>query len=159
MTSPFVDDAPLVPLGGRLLRYVLTIELLEAGELSVSALVDRLAGKGFQVAGRPSKTVSDALRWEIGHGRVVRVGRGRYATGRIPRTTVAWIRRHVEALRSRLEPTASDPATGPVPAGSSLPELVPVRRLPPLRTAPLTTPPRTIQHRWRRERERRAEVR
>jgi hypothetical protein len=33
------------------------------------------------VAGRPSQTIVAALAGEVAHGRVVRVGRGRYASG------------------------------------------------------------------------------
>ncbi|MGN6694728.1 MAG: hypothetical protein ACTHN0_11180 [Aquihabitans sp.] len=90
-----------VPLSGQGLRYALSLELRRSGELSVRALIQRLEAAGFQIVGRPSKTVSDALRWEIGNGRVVRVGRGRYRTDRIPRSTIRWMQRALEQWRAR----------------------------------------------------------
>lgn len=83
------------------LRYVLTLYLREVGTASVSELVIALERDGYEVAGRPSKVVSDALRWEIGKGRVIRVGRGRYQTGTIPRSTLGWIQRRVQRLDER----------------------------------------------------------
>jgi hypothetical protein len=81
------------------LRYVLTSYLVDLGPLTVSDLIGMLAADGIAVAGRPSKTISDALRWEVARGRVTRVGRGRYAPGRIPRGTAHRIRARVDALR------------------------------------------------------------
>jgi len=52
------------------------------------------------VQGRPSKAVSDALRWEIEHGRVRRLGRGRYGPAYIPRSTDYRIHQRVLALRA-----------------------------------------------------------
>ena len=86
---------------GRDLRYVLTWTLLEAGTtLSVRELLRRVEAAGFVVSGRPSKTVADALRWEIARGRVVRVGRGLYRAGVVPRQTKSRIRRRVVTLRA-----------------------------------------------------------
>ena len=82
------------------LRYVLSLYLWELGPLTVSDLVRLLTDEGFAVDGRPSKVISDALRWEIGRARVQRVGRGRYEPGRIPRGTAHRIRRRVEAIRA-----------------------------------------------------------
>lgn len=55
-------------------------------------------GRGFDLGPRPSKRVSDALRWEIARGRVLRTGWGRYAPGTAPRQTRAWIRDRVHLL-------------------------------------------------------------
>lgn len=87
-------------LHGRDLRYVLTIWLFTVGEQSVDELVAAVRGGGFDVEGRPSKAVSDALRWEVRRGRVRRVGRGRYARGRMPRSTYSWMRAKVRALHT-----------------------------------------------------------
>lgn len=92
-------DTHLLQLRGRNLRYVLTLSLFDRGERSVAELVRLLDADGWVVAGRPSKAVSDALRWEIGRGRVVRLGRGRYGPGTMPRQTHAWIRARVRSLR------------------------------------------------------------
>jgi hypothetical protein len=82
------------------LRYVLTVMLLDAGgPLSIAELLAELTRAGLALRGRPGKTVSDALRWEVGKGRVVRIGRATYAPGRMPRSTQWWIRRRVEHVR------------------------------------------------------------
>lgn len=91
------------------LRYVLTIVLLDAGRpLSTSELLTAVRAAGRDVSGRASKTVSDALRWEVRRGRVVRVGRSQYAPGTMPRSTQWWIRRRVDELveRDELEPSS-----------------------------------------------------
>lgn len=85
-------------LRGTDLRYVLTRILQLYGPCSVSELVSRLHSWGFAVEGRPSKTVSDALRWEIAHGRVCRRGRGRYLSAWAPRSTEYRIIHRVQAL-------------------------------------------------------------
>lgn len=82
------------------LRYLLTSYLHDRGPLSVAELARLLDVDGFVVWGRPSKVVSDALRWEVRRGRVVRLGRGRYAPGRMPRGTAYRIRKRVEAMHA-----------------------------------------------------------
>ena len=74
-------------LAGRDLRYVLTWYLVNEGPLNVARLLSLLDRDGFVVGGRASKTVSDALRWEVARRRVVRTGRATYSVGTIPRTT------------------------------------------------------------------------
>jgi hypothetical protein len=59
------------------LRYALTLHLAQQGPATIAELIDALTYHGFSVGGRPSKAVSDALRWEIGRGRVNRLARGR----------------------------------------------------------------------------------
>lgn len=89
-------------IAGRELRYRLTMLLREAHRpLTVRELLETLDQADHAVAGRPSKTVSDALRWEIRRGRVVRVGRSTYAIARIPPSTLRWIRRWLDE-RTRL---------------------------------------------------------
>lgn len=87
-------------IAGRELRWVLTIYLFDERVMSIQALVAALARDGFTVLGRPSKVVSDALRWEIRRGRVVRLGRGRYGAGRMPKQTLSWRRARVRELRA-----------------------------------------------------------
>ena len=101
-------------LSGRPLRYVLTVILSERGPLTVAELAAAIEQEGFALAGRPSKTISDALRWEIAHERVVRLGRGRYGPGVMPRQTHAWIVQRVD--RRRAERNA-----GPAQIGSPSP--------------------------------------
>lgn len=85
------------PLYGLIVRYVLTYYLQRAGQATVAELVASLESDGFRIAERQSKVVSDALRWEVRRGRVVRLGRGRYGVGRIPRGTRNRIERRYRA--------------------------------------------------------------
>jgi hypothetical protein len=86
-------------LRGIELRYVLTVALLDGNrEVTIPELARVIGECGFRVGGRPSKTISDALRWEVGKGRVLRLGRARYGPGRLPRSTEWWIRRRVASL-------------------------------------------------------------
>lgn len=88
------------------MRYLLTWLLAHEGPATVAELIDRLTVCGFDVGGRPSKTVSDALRWEIGHGRVWPRGRGRYSSGEMPRATEYRIELRVRNLRARADELA-----------------------------------------------------
>ena len=86
-------------LRGIQLRYALTLYLGQHGPQTVPELVAALDYQGFSFAGRPSKAVSDALRWEVRHGRVLHMRRGRYAPGDIPRSTEYRIHDRVMRLR------------------------------------------------------------
>lgn len=86
-------------LTGRDLRYAVTWLMVEHGPLTVRRMNELLATDGFDLGGREAKIVSDALRWEIARGRVVRTGWGRYSLGVIPPTTRRRIRLRVEFLR------------------------------------------------------------
>jgi hypothetical protein len=86
-------------LRGIELRYALTLLLAQHGPQSVGELIAALEYQGFSIPGRPSKTVSDALRWEVKHDRVRLHGRGRYAPGPVPRSTEYRIHQRVMALR------------------------------------------------------------
>ena len=88
------------------LRYLLTWYLHELGPLSVAEMTGLLDEDRLRVYGRPSKEISDALRWEVRRGRVIRVGRGHYAPGRIPRGTAHRIHIRVGAIRSGRLPSA-----------------------------------------------------
>jgi hypothetical protein len=91
-----------VELHGIELRYVLTVVLANCGTLTVADLDYELGQMGFEIRGlRSSKSISDALRWEVNAGRVYRRGRGSYGPGIIPRSTEYRLRRRVEALKER----------------------------------------------------------
>jgi hypothetical protein len=84
-------------LSGRDLRYVLT-RYIEQGHTTVQALARQLAADGYTVWGRVSKVISDALRWEIRNCRVVRLRRGVYTIGTMPRTSRHRITKRAQAL-------------------------------------------------------------
>ncbi|WP_426572350.1 hypothetical protein [Aquihabitans sp. McL0605] len=86
------------PISGRDLRYLLTTYLAAAGPLTVARLVGLLERDGFELRGRPSKEVSDALRWEIARGRVVKISRATYAAKAIPERTARRIRTRARQL-------------------------------------------------------------
>jgi hypothetical protein len=77
--------------------------LAQHGPQTVAQLIDALTYQGFQFSGRPSKAVSDALRWEIGHGRVRRRGWGRYGPGPIPPSTAHRIHQRVLTMREEAQ--------------------------------------------------------
>lgn len=86
-------------LRGTELRYALVRLIALVGPATVPELLDGLEHWGFTVAGRPSKTVSDALRWERRRGRVRRRDRGLYSIGEMPRSTEYRIIRRVKEMR------------------------------------------------------------
>lgn len=88
-------------LSGIELRYVLTRALTVGGPMTVAELVSELDRQGFNVKGRPTKVVSDALRWERRRGRVRRLGHGLYGPGVIPHSTGYRIIERVGVLRRR----------------------------------------------------------
>ena len=94
-----MNDA--LQLRGIELRYSLTMHLFRHGPATITELADALAWHGFAVGGRASKSISDALRWEMGYGRVRRLGRGRYGPGWMPRGTEHRIHKRVLALRDQ----------------------------------------------------------
>ncbi len=104
------------PLRGIELRYVLTHYLQHHGICSIGELAAELDSRGFTVRGRPSKAVSDALRWEGEHGRVFRRGRGRYGPAHLlPRSTEYRIHQRVMALRAEAEGFAPSNSQPPSP--------------------------------------------
>jgi hypothetical protein len=88
-------------ISGIELRYVLTMHLSLHGPATIDEMIDALHWHGFCVRGRASKAISDALRWEIGRGRVHRLRRGRYGPAYIPRGTEHRIHQRVLALREK----------------------------------------------------------
>ena len=92
----------LLEVRGIELRYLLTSYLFDHGPATVAELVDALTYHGFCVGARPSKAVNDALRWEMVHGRVRRLRRGRYGPISMPRATEHRINQRVLALHARV---------------------------------------------------------
>ena len=113
MTLPPPNDTTRRVLRGTELRYALVRLIQLTGPASVPELVSGLEQWGFTVDGRPSKTVSDALRWERRRGRVMRRGRGRYSAGSMPRSTEHRIIRRVIALRAEVD--GHQPLSLPLP--------------------------------------------
>lgn len=87
-------------LAGRDLRYFLAIALTDRGPATTAELVAAVDAAGFALRGRSSKTVADAIRWEVARGRIVRLGRARYAPGHLPKTTAWRMRRRLRDLRA-----------------------------------------------------------
>jgi hypothetical protein len=109
-------------LRGINLRSWLVLQLADTyGSITVGELVDRVGSSGMRVDGRASKTISDALRWEVLRGRAVRLERGRYAIGRLARSTKHRMRRRLRACRARSNRTA--PPIGTDPAIDERPEV------------------------------------
>ena len=98
-----MTENPLLVLRGTELRYALVrlVELI--GPATVPELIAGLERWGFGVDGRPSKTVSDALRWERRRGRVGRWDRGLYCAGVMPRSTEHRIIHRVADLREKTQ--------------------------------------------------------
>lgn len=87
-------------LRGIELRYVLAINLALHGPATIPTMIETLEWQGFSLAGRASKAVSDALRWEMRHDRVRRLRRGVYGPGEMPRSTEQHIHNRVMELRA-----------------------------------------------------------
>ena len=90
-------------LRGTDLRYTLTRLIQVLGPMTVSDLCAQLETLNFGVEGRPTKVVSDALRWEMGRDRVIRRGRGLYGEGWAPSGTAYRIVDRVESLKVEAE--------------------------------------------------------
>jgi hypothetical protein len=106
-------------LRGIELRYMLAFHLANQGPATVGELIDAVEHQGFSFRGRPSKAVSDALRWEIERGRVHRPGRGRYGPAYIPRSTEYRIHQRVKALRTAVVAERRAQSMPPLPADGS----------------------------------------
>lgn len=90
------------PLRGIELRSAVVLLLVERHRpLRLADLVAALHRDGHDLGDRPSKAVSDALRWEVARGRAVRVGRGIYGPGVVAKSTKHRMRARVAATRNR----------------------------------------------------------
>jgi hypothetical protein len=97
-----LDAASRPVLRGLELRSLLVVLLLHGRRpMTVRELVAGAERSGFAFAGRPSKDVADALRWEVARGRALRVGRGVYTAGRVAKTTRHRMHARVARARSR----------------------------------------------------------
>ena len=106
------------PLRGRALRFVLVDELMRRPEMSVAEMVTVLqVDHGFDLGGRASKVISDALRWETRRGRVVRLGRGRYRFVRAARSTTRRIGILATRCRAWVVAIMRRQTLAPVPSG------------------------------------------
>ncbi len=94
-------------LTGKTLRWVACIVLHDSREaLAVAEIVARIEALGYEIPGaRPGKAVSDALRWEVGRGRVVQLERGPYRSGFMQRSTEWSMRKRVESLKDTIAPS------------------------------------------------------
>jgi hypothetical protein len=93
------------------LRSMLTLLVHRAGgPVTVVELVRAVEAEGFVLRGRPGKTVSDALRGPLRHGWVRRVGRGRYAPGRMAKSTASRHRARVREARRFLDEQLAEAA-------------------------------------------------
>jgi hypothetical protein len=80
--------------------------LFQNGIKTIDELIEGLEHQGFTIAGRASKTISDALRTEMRRRRVWRRGRGLYGPADMPRSTEYRI--HKRVLELRREATGTD---------------------------------------------------
>ena len=108
----------MLTVRGTDLRYLLTSYLFDHGPATVEELVDALAYHGFRSSGHPSKSISDALRWEMTRGRVIRFRRGHYRPGSMPRATSHRILQRVRALHDEVAALSLPGGRG---AGPTLP--------------------------------------
>ncbi len=76
-------------LYGRVLRHAILALLLSTRRpMSIESILRALESGGDYVGGAyPRKVLADALGHEVTRGRVLRVRRGWYRSGRVPKTT------------------------------------------------------------------------
>jgi hypothetical protein len=87
-------------LRARLLRYFVCLELQRSDEpLAVRDLVAALERSGFRIKGRPSKAISDTIRWAVPRGWIRPHGRATYEKGRVGRTTLRYMRDTLARVR------------------------------------------------------------
>jgi GNAT superfamily N-acetyltransferase len=83
------------------LRYLACIALRKARRpLSVAEIVEAIQAEGWDLGDQPNKLVADAIRWEVRKRRILKVARGRYRYGRMPRSTEWWMQNQVASIRS-----------------------------------------------------------
>lgn len=120
--QPRRSPRPIPTLWGRSLRFVLVNEMMMAGgPVTVAELVDLVGEAGFPLRGRASKVISDALRWEVRRGRVVRLRRGVYRYRSAPRSTARRIRLFARSARRWIDDVLRDRTPPPTPPDTRLP--------------------------------------
>ncbi len=102
------DAGRINVLRGRGLRFILVDQIRSRRTMTVAEMVGVLSDYGYRLPGRASKVISDALRWELARGRVVRVARGVYAYGRAPQTTARRIRLFASNTRFKFNSFSCD---------------------------------------------------
>lgn len=97
-------------LRARVLRYWVCLQLLAANgrPVAVDQLVAVLEAQELRVKGRPSKAISDCLRWATSRGWARRMERGTYRSGRIPESTVRYMREVVHRARFVGDPVVAN---------------------------------------------------
>jgi hypothetical protein len=84
------------------MRYVLVDALTRAARpLAIADMVAAMARYEGALGAASNKSVSDLLRTKISRGRVVRVSRGVYRVGSVPRSTAWHIQRAVRDLEAK----------------------------------------------------------
>ena len=90
-------------LRGTNLRHFIIGEARKRDWISIAELIQAAEQQGFSVAGRPSKAISDALRWEVRRDRIRKLERGEYRIGSIPRTSERRIDERLQMLKVAVE--------------------------------------------------------
>ena len=136
------------PLRGRGLRFVLVDELMNHPSMTVAQMVTTIADHGYDVGGRASKVISDALRWKQRRGRVIRLARGVYAYHRAPATTARRIKRFAETCHRWIVAARRHEPPPPTPTDPRQPQDQPaIHDVEHLDTTNLSpTPTRTVTH-------------
>jgi hypothetical protein len=79
------------------IRAAICVTLCASEEaMTVPALVGALTAWGLPLGPHANKTVSDATRTAVSRNQIRRVGRGRYVGGRIPPSTLYYMRVRVD---------------------------------------------------------------
>jgi hypothetical protein len=84
-------------LAGRVRSAILVALTNANAPMGLAEIARAVEAMGIPLGARANKTVSDALRWEVGRGRALRWGRGTYRIGTVPRTTLYYMRKRVQA--------------------------------------------------------------
>lgn len=102
-------------LSGRSLRFLVLDEIRSRRSMTVAEMAVFVAESGFAIRGRPSKVISDSLRWEVARGRVKRVRRGVYVYGRPPTSTARRVRMFARRCHDWMDSIARGERPQPVP--------------------------------------------
>ena len=91
-------------IGNRIRSAACVVLFRTRRPMPLGELADAIEALGIPLGPRRTKTLADALRWEIARGRITRSGRGIYRAREIPRTTL-------NAMRDRVVRYASGETT------------------------------------------------